>query len=194
MNPIRLASEDGTREVWACANCKTLTGAGQREAAERCCVCGMCGAVKEKASRYHRTCRSCSDADHAQRLDAYRSKMLALPIVDTNGPVYVDDTDAYHHDVDVARDTAFDDGDDPSTLIVHPCTVGKASTVDLAAAVVEGWCDQFDPDYWDGIELSKGVADALAQAQALVEANAPERWTPDRTKRVVLTTTEEDGR
>lgn len=192
MNPITLtgSTPDGrTVEVYACGSC-LLTAPGGQQAAERCCACIRCGEDKGAARRTYTTCATCApivaDVDRRRR----RAAAMARPVVEHDGPVYVDDLDRFFESMaeaadyllDVEHDAAVEQPDDG--WLIHPCTVAKAGTPDLTDTVLEAWADNYDDaDLID--DLRPGLASALADAQRYAQSMAPDVWRPDLTRRVV---------
>lgn len=111
-----------------------------------------------------------------------------VPVIeDTGEPIYLPDRDRYYADSDAAALDVWDDGGDPTAVIAHPCTVGKASTPDIAEYITEVWGEQYDdPDAYDVGHLSKRASALCEELQRVLEEQAPTLWTPRTKERVAL--------
>lgn len=107
-----------------------------------------------------------------------RNKGESVQVEDKGEPVMIADTYRFYIDAQAAAEAVYDDGGDPATTMAHPCTVGNAYTPDLAEYITEAWGEQYeDPDAID-LQLTKEAAEAVANAQRLVQECAPVCWTP----------------
>ena len=178
MNVIEFRSDKSSTVLYACGKCRYTSLDGAHAAA--CCLCPKCGA--ETKGPGLSWCESCRKEEWAFK-DALRQEIeRALPIVEDKGePVMVGDR--FYEDAYAAAEAVWDDGDDPTEAIAHPCTVAKAGTPNIAEVVEEAWGSEYDdPDAYD-IRLDPAVAEAI---QKQIEALAPTVWIPRTKERVAL--------
>lgn len=175
-------STEGPESIaaWKCPRCTTAFL--DPEHARSCCCCYKCGAPLPDASQpgVRRSGQRCEVCASAHR-DAELAVMRRLP-VDHNhtGPVWLAQADTYHHDIDDAADAAADAGIDPPVFL--PCTVKPMRVLDVLECCEEEWCTGLD-DY-DGPDWSPAVLEAWETLRALLVAEAPDSWIPDRERRV----------
>jgi hypothetical protein len=168
-NAYKLTSEDGTKHVWACGECN-LT-AHCEEDARRCCLCGWC--YERAPETRHRPCTECAARLNAERDAKEAARLAAMPVVEYDGgPVLANDT--YYTDLDAALEALYDDGIDPKSVAIHPCTVSREPIPDLQTYVDEAWGEDIE-DY-DGPYFTTEVLAAFAALEAALSKIAPERW------------------
>lgn len=110
MNAFPLFHADGKRAgVFACGKCRKVYGA--EDIAALCCepkVC-PCGTV---APRYRILCEACTSAEMEQRQQRVWDAARKLPAVESSGPVWDEDADAFHNSFDAFWDAWEDDADE----------------------------------------------------------------------------------
>ena len=103
-------------------------------------------------------------------------------VEDKGEPVCVGYT--FYRTAHEAAEALWDDGKDPTKVIAHPCTIGKAGTPDLQEYIEESWGEQYeDPD---AIDFPDRLTTVCREFQAAVEAMAPACWSPRTGERVAL--------
>jgi hypothetical protein len=118
---------------------------------------------------------------------ADRTAALALPGEDATtwvDPVYVDDSDTHYEDAYGGWEAEVWDGERlAADVLVRPCDVRKRPAPDLVEHVEDSW---YVDAGLDESPLSRKGAEALASAQAVLEAERPEEWKPILTRRLAL--------
>lgn len=194
---IEFRSEQSPMVLYACGTCRQLTppmrvltkSGGMadddgRERALSCCVCPTCGHARGKT---YTLCDTCRDAAWKAKAATDRAKAMALPAEDATtwaDPVYVEDTDTYYEGAREAWEAEVWDRERPADdVLVRPCDVRKQAAPDLAEHVEECWYLDTGLDH---SSVSRKASDALAAAQAVLEAERPEVWEPILTRRLAL--------
>jgi hypothetical protein len=127
-------------------------------------------------------CEVCRPEVDAERTARHLSDELALPVVaDPGGPVFT--AGRYFEDAFAAAEAVWDDDEDPTEQVAHPCTVTPAPTPDLDEVVEEAWADCFE-DSRPG--LTPAMRLLLQSATRLAAAAAPDVWTPNIRVRIIL--------
>lgn len=177
---IEFHSEHSETVIYACGYCGFAKLS--REHAEKCCICNGCGITTDAR---HDWCDTCQSEAYAAREAARCARDWELPVVEDKGePVLAGDK--FYEDVDAAAEAIWDDGRDPTTVIAHPCTVGRADTPLIQEWVEEHWYTQFEDPDESTTEMSKVAAEACAALQTLLESEAPISWIPRTKERVLL--------
>lgn len=177
---IEFHSEHSETVIYACGYCGFTKL--NREHAERCCICKDCGVTTDER---HDRCEPCQRNAHIAREAEHHARDLLLPVVEDKGePVLAGDR--FYEDVDAAAEAIWDDGSDPTTVIAHPCTVGRAHTPLIQEWVEEDWYTQFEDPDESTTEMSKIAAEACTALQTLLESEAPISWIPRTKERVIL--------
>lgn len=178
MNVITFTSAESSSVLYACGKCR-FTSLDEAHALA-CCVCPKCGG--ENRGPGMSWCDVCRQADYVLKVEQRRVADLALPVVEDKGePVMVGDR--FYESADAAAEALWDEDGDPTEVVAHPCTVGKAPTPDIAEYLEEAWGSEFDDPEACDIYIPKDLA---AELQKRVEAHAPTTWTPRLNERVVL--------
>lgn len=104
-----------------------------------------------------------------------------------DGPVYLVHEDRYYPDDAAAFDATWDDGFDPSTALVHTCTVGPAFTPIIAQTVHEAWFEEVGDDF--DSDLPPDIQAACDELQERLEKAAPIVWNARPHERIQLPST-----
>lgn len=179
---IEFRSEHSPTVLYACSVCSMVRGKDDRDQAERCCVCARCGGPSDR--RHYVICSACQQAELEERDAARRVREMEKPVLPIHdGPVLVADSGRFYDDVDAAAEALYDDGDDPTAALVHPCDVVTLAVPDLTTWVHETWSETYE----EGLdELPEAAKEALAECEAALHACAPTAWQPRLAVRVVL--------
>lgn len=144
---------------WACDKCGAtfpatgpLTGVA-KEAVERCCAfaCKMCGCA---TPNHHTMCNDCRSED---RLRREVERLEAAPLVDWDGPVWVDDR--YFSDTF----TAADEGHTGRAWVCVPVPLRLDASVALEAAISEHHEDANDDIGEDAEMMLQCLLDCWAE-------------------------------
>jgi len=190
---IEFSSPNSKDTLYVCGNCRVITLGGfneltARETAEKCCLCPTCGWAAKKPG--WTMCVGCLKDDRAAKDLARLTKLRALPVVETDGPVYIERLQRYCADTGDAIDTLWYDDEeedeaDLSDELVFPCHVTQCDVPDLVSYVTESWSENFD-DGEGETDLPSDLEAALDAIQKRLTKVAPTVWTPDYSGRVLL--------